>query len=120
MTRFKRILHPSDFSRASAGALAKAVQLAKDNRAELVVLHVLTLPLPMMAGPRTVLLTTRAPASTTTLPVISESSTEPSVRGTSVSRMMRLASSMSSSLPVSFHQPSTMCGRTSRPRSMRS
>jgi universal stress protein A len=50
MTRFKRILHPSDFSRASAGALAKAVQLAKDNRAELVVLHVLTLPLPMMAG----------------------------------------------------------------------
>src|SRR5262245_16955625 len=50
MTRFKRILHPSDFSRASAGAFAKAVQLAKDNRAELVVLHVITLPLPVMTG----------------------------------------------------------------------
>ena len=50
MARLKRILHPSDFSRASAGAFAKAVQLAKDNRAELVVLHVLTLSLPMMTG----------------------------------------------------------------------
>ncbi len=37
-----------------------------------------------------------------------------------VSRISRFASSMSSSLPVSFHQPSTMCGRTSRPRSIRS
>ena len=36
------------------------------------------------------------------------------------SRTMRLASSMSSSLPVSFHQPRTMCGWTSRPRSIRS
>ncbi len=38
----------------------------------------------------------------------------------SASRTMRLASSMSSSLPVSFHQPRTMCGWTSRPRSIRS
>lgn len=44
MTRFKRILHPSDFSRASAGAFAKAMQLARDNRAELLLLHVLGLP----------------------------------------------------------------------------
>src|SRR6266545_859294 len=41
-----------------------------------------------------------------------ECSTAPSVRGVSVSRMMRLASSMSSSLPVSFHQPSMTWGRT--------
>ena len=49
MTRFKRILHPSDFSRASSAAFAKALELAKDNRAELVVLHVFTLPLPIVA-----------------------------------------------------------------------
>ena len=36
----------------------------------------------------------------------------PSIRRSNVSRISRLASSMSSSLPVSFHQPSTMCGRT--------
>ena len=48
MSRFKRILHPSDFSRASGAAFAKAVQLAKDNRAELVLVHVFTLPLQMM------------------------------------------------------------------------
>jgi nucleotide-binding universal stress UspA family protein len=45
MARFKRNLHPSDFSPASAGAFAKALQLAKDNRAELVLLHVLGSPL---------------------------------------------------------------------------
>ena len=67
---------------------------------------------PMIAGPRTVLLITRAPASITTRPTISLSTTVPSVRGSSVSRMMRLASSMSSSLPVSFHQPSMTWGRT--------
>jgi universal stress protein A len=50
MARFKRILHPSDFSRASKGAFARAVQLAKDNRAELLVTHVLAMPLPAMAG----------------------------------------------------------------------
>ena len=50
MSRIKRVLHPSDFSAASAGALAKAVEAAKENRAELIVLHVLTLPIPMMAG----------------------------------------------------------------------
>src|SRR3989304_3058341 len=78
----------------------------------------ITAPLPMIAGPRTVLLTTRAPASTTTLPSMSESSTTPSVLGTSVSRMMRLGSSMAPSSPVSFHQPSMTCGRTTCPWSM--
>ena len=34
------------------------------------------------------------------------------MRRSNVSRISRFASSMSSSLPVSFHQPSTMCGRT--------
>ena len=48
MSRFKRILHPTDFSRASGAAFAKAVQLAKDNRAELLLVHVFTLPLQMM------------------------------------------------------------------------
>ena len=50
MTRIRRILHPSDFSRASGAAFARAAQLARDNRAELVVLHVLALPLPMVPG----------------------------------------------------------------------
>ncbi len=42
MSRIRRILHPSDFSRASAAAFAKAVDMAKTNRAELVVVHVLS------------------------------------------------------------------------------
>jgi nucleotide-binding universal stress UspA family protein len=50
MARIRRILHPSDFSKASGAAFAKAVDLAKSNRAELVVLHVLAPPMPMMAG----------------------------------------------------------------------
>ncbi len=48
MSRFKRILYPSDFSTASHGAFAKAVELAKDNRAELLLVHVFRLPLQMM------------------------------------------------------------------------
>ena len=35
-----------------------------------------------------------------------------------VSRMIRFASSMSSTLPVSFHQPDTRCGWTVRPWSI--
>ena len=46
----KRILHPSDFSRASAAAFAKAVQLANENHAELLVMHVLAFPMPVVAG----------------------------------------------------------------------
>ena len=48
MSRFKRILHPTDFSRASGAAFAKAAKLAKDNRAELLLVHVFALPLQMM------------------------------------------------------------------------
>lgn len=50
MTRLRRILHPSDFSAASARAFAHAVQAAKVNRAQLVILHVLT-PVVPMVGP---------------------------------------------------------------------
>ena len=50
MARIRRILHPSDFSKASAAAFTKAVELAKANGAELVLLHVLAPPLPLMAG----------------------------------------------------------------------
>ena len=42
MTRLRRILHPSDFSPASSGAYRQAVELAKANRAELLLVHVLT------------------------------------------------------------------------------
>jgi|SRR5262252_231180 len=47
MSRIRRILHPSDFSRASAAAFTKAVELAATNRAELFVVHVLRLVMPM-------------------------------------------------------------------------
>jgi universal stress protein A len=42
MSRIRCILHPSDFSRASTAAFVKSVELAKTNRAELLVAHVLT------------------------------------------------------------------------------
>jgi nucleotide-binding universal stress UspA family protein len=42
MARTRRILHPSDFSRASGAAFTRAVAMAKANRAELVVVHVLS------------------------------------------------------------------------------
>ena len=42
-----RILHPTDFSRASRAAYAKAVQLAKKDRSELLIAHVLP---PVAAG----------------------------------------------------------------------
>jgi nucleotide-binding universal stress UspA family protein len=47
MSRIRRILHPSDFSRASSAAFAKAVEMAAANRAELLVVHVLRLVMPM-------------------------------------------------------------------------
>ena len=73
----------------------------------------------MIAGPRTVQRSSRAPASITTRPSQRESTSSPSTRSTSVSRTRRLASSMSSRRPVSFHQPRTMCGSTRSPRSTR-
>lgn len=48
MSRIRRILHPSDFSRASGAAFAKAVEMAKANAAELLVVHVLTPAVPMV------------------------------------------------------------------------
>ena len=45
-----RILHPTDFSSASRPALAKAIELAKKNRSELVIAHVLAPSGPMVDG----------------------------------------------------------------------
>ncbi|MGH7383824.1 MAG: universal stress protein [Candidatus Rokuibacteriota bacterium] len=49
MSRIRRILHPTDFSPASAAAYKRAVDLAKGNRAELLVVHVLTATVPIVA-----------------------------------------------------------------------
>ena len=38
---FRRIIHPTDFSQASRPAFRKALELAKQNRAQLIVAHVL-------------------------------------------------------------------------------
>jgi nucleotide-binding universal stress UspA family protein len=43
-----RILYASDFSRASGAAFTRAVALARRDRAELVVAHVMNPPIPMM------------------------------------------------------------------------
>jgi nucleotide-binding universal stress UspA family protein len=48
MRRIRRILHPSDFSRASGAAFAKAIDMARTNRAELLVVHVLSPVVPMV------------------------------------------------------------------------
>lgn len=49
MTAFRRILLPTDFSRASAPALRRAVALARACRAPLVLLHVMTPPSPFIS-----------------------------------------------------------------------
>ena len=41
MKGVRRILHPTDFSRASGAAFLKAVALAKESRAQLLLVHVL-------------------------------------------------------------------------------
>jgi nucleotide-binding universal stress UspA family protein len=52
MRHYRRIMHASDFSRASRAAFARAVELAKRDRTELVVVHVLTPVMPTVAdGP---------------------------------------------------------------------
>lgn len=48
MKRLRRILHPTDFSRASGAAFTRAVSLAKENQAELLLLHVLLPPAPFV------------------------------------------------------------------------
>jgi len=44
MARIRRILYPTDFSGAARAALGQAIDLAKTNRAELTVAHVLAPP----------------------------------------------------------------------------
>jgi universal stress protein A len=48
MKRLRRILHPSDFSPASRPAFQQAMEMAKGNRAELLLVHVLGAVAPMI------------------------------------------------------------------------
>jgi nucleotide-binding universal stress UspA family protein len=48
MSRIRRVLHPTDFSRASTPAFKRAVETAKANRAELLVVHVMGPVVPIM------------------------------------------------------------------------
>ena len=50
MSTIRRVLHATDFSRASRAAFGKAIELAKANRAELLVLHVLAPLTPIVAS----------------------------------------------------------------------
>lgn len=47
MSRLRRILHPSDFSSASGAAFGRAVAMAKANRAQLLLVHVLAPSVPI-------------------------------------------------------------------------
>jgi nucleotide-binding universal stress UspA family protein len=47
MKAIRRIMHPSDFSPASGAAFAKATELAKASRAELVLVHVVDAVVPL-------------------------------------------------------------------------
>jgi nucleotide-binding universal stress UspA family protein len=49
MANIKKILYATDYSKASERALAEAVQLAKQNHAELLVVHVIE-PTPYVSG----------------------------------------------------------------------
>jgi nucleotide-binding universal stress UspA family protein len=44
MPRFRTLLHPTDFSRASRAAFARAVALAREDRARLILAHVVAPP----------------------------------------------------------------------------
>lgn len=48
MSRIRRVLHPTDFSRASAAALKRAIDMAKANKAELLLVHVMNPVVPIM------------------------------------------------------------------------
>ena len=50
MKRIRRILHATDYSQASERALQEAVDFAKQNDAELLVLHVIQPVVPYVAG----------------------------------------------------------------------
>ncbi len=77
-----------------------------------------TAPSPIATGPWTRQRSSRAPFATETRPSSSESTTSPSITGSTASSRSRLVSSMSSHLPVSFHQPVTTCGSTRFPWSI--
>jgi nucleotide-binding universal stress UspA family protein len=47
MSRLRRILHPSDFSRASGAAFTRALVMAKADRAQLLLVHVLAPSVPI-------------------------------------------------------------------------
>lgn len=49
MSRLRRILHPSDFSRASGAAFTRALAMARADHATLLLVHVLAPPV-LMAG----------------------------------------------------------------------
>jgi nucleotide-binding universal stress UspA family protein len=48
MSRIRRVLHPTDFSRTSGAAFTQALDLAKTSKAELLVVHVLAPAVPMV------------------------------------------------------------------------
>jgi universal stress protein A len=50
MPRLRRIMHATDFSRASTAALKRAVAMAKADRAQLIVVHVMTPPSLVLPG----------------------------------------------------------------------
>jgi len=50
MSRIRRVLHPTDFSRASAAAFKRAIDMAKANKAELLLVHVMNPVMPIMGN----------------------------------------------------------------------
>ena len=48
MKRMRRVLHATDFSAASAAAFKRAIDVAKANQAELLLVHVLPVVFPLM------------------------------------------------------------------------
>ncbi len=50
MRLYRRILHPTDFSKASRPAFERAVALAKKDRAELLLVHVMVPPAPYVGN----------------------------------------------------------------------
>ena len=48
MGKIRRLMHPTDFSKASGAAFARAVEMARADRAELLLAHVLTPAIPMV------------------------------------------------------------------------
>jgi nucleotide-binding universal stress UspA family protein len=50
MKLYRRILHPTDFSRASRPAFERAVKLARQEGAELLIVHVMVPPAPFVGN----------------------------------------------------------------------